>query len=75
MPPVRSGRPELLPTVHGVYGTSDLEIGWTYTKQFETGGDHRSSPLSCFRLNEGTSVDKKDVMSQQSVRQRRDAQS
>jgi hypothetical protein len=55
--------------VHRVCGTSDLEIGWTYTKQFEIGGDHRSSPRSCFRLNEETGVDKEDVMSQQSVRQ------
>jgi hypothetical protein len=28
MPPERSGRPELLPTVHRVCGTSDLEISW-----------------------------------------------
>jgi hypothetical protein len=28
MPPGRSGRPELLPTVHRVCGTSDFEISW-----------------------------------------------
>jgi hypothetical protein len=33
MPPVRSGRPELLPRVHGVCRTADLEIGREYAKQ------------------------------------------
>jgi hypothetical protein len=35
MPSERSGRPELLPAVHGVYWTSNLEIGWGYAKQAE----------------------------------------
>jgi hypothetical protein len=35
MPPGRSGRPELLPAVHGVCGTSNLEIAWGYAKQVE----------------------------------------
>ena len=35
MPPGRSGRPELLPAVHQVCRTSDLEIGWGYAKQVE----------------------------------------
>ena len=52
-----------------VCGTSDLEIGWGYMKQVEIVGDDRSSPRSCLRLNEGASVDKEDVMSQQLVRQ------
>jgi hypothetical protein len=43
MPPERSGRPELLPTVHGVCRTSDLEIGWGYVKQVEVVGGDRSS--------------------------------
>jgi hypothetical protein len=38
-------------------------------KQVEIGGDDRSSPRGCLRLNEGAGVDKEDVMSQQSVRQ------
>jgi hypothetical protein len=38
-------------------------------KQVEIGGDDRSSPRCCLRLNEGAGVDKGDVMSQQSVRQ------
>jgi hypothetical protein len=52
-----------------VCGTSDLEIGWAYMKQVEIGGDDRSSPRSCLRLNEGAGVHKEDVMSQQLVRQ------
>ena len=31
--PERSGRPDLLPAVHRVCGTSDSEIGWGYVKQ------------------------------------------
>ena len=41
MPPERSGRPELLPTVHRVCGTSDLEIGWGYVKQVDIVCDDR----------------------------------
>jgi hypothetical protein len=45
-PPGRSGRPELLPSVHRVCGTSDREIGWGYVKQVEFAGDDRWSPGS-----------------------------
>jgi hypothetical protein len=41
MPPGRSGRLELLPAVHGVYGTSDLEIGKGYVEQVAIVGDDR----------------------------------
>jgi hypothetical protein len=41
MLPERSGRPELLPTVHEVCGTSDLEMERGYAKH-EIVGDDRS---------------------------------
>jgi hypothetical protein len=53
MPPERSGRPELLPTVHEVYQTADLEIGWGYAKRVEIVGDDRSTPRNGLGLIEG----------------------
>ena len=38
MPPVRSGRPELLPSVHGVCRTADLGIGRGYVKLLQIVG-------------------------------------
>ena len=48
-PAPRSGRPELLPAVHQVCRTADLEIGWGYMKQAEIVGDDRSSRRQLLR--------------------------
>jgi hypothetical protein len=66
-PPGRSGQPELLPVVHGVCPTSDIEIGKGYIKQFES----RWLPLDLesngLGLNERPVSIRETVMSQQSV--------
>jgi hypothetical protein len=49
--------------------TADLEIGSGYVKQVQIVGDDRSSHRQLLTADSKTSVDKGDVMSQQSVRQ------
>ena len=73
MPPLRSGRPELPPAVHGVCRTADFEIDRGYVKQLEIVSDDRSSRRNGLGLSERpgsirTGIDEGDVMSQQSVR-------
>jgi hypothetical protein len=59
MPSGRSGRPELLPGVHGVCGTSDFEIDWGYVKQVEIIDDDRSTRQKGLGLSEISMKDRR----------------
>jgi hypothetical protein len=68
MPSLRSGRRRLLPAVHWVCRTSDLEIGWGYAKQIEIVGGDCSTSREPLGLSEGPVSIRGDVMSQQVAR-------
>jgi hypothetical protein len=68
MPPERSGRPELLPAVHGVCGTSNFELRQGYVKQVEM-VLMTTRVVAAAYAERHAGIDRQDAISQQAVGQ------